>query len=378
MGLFQKLFGGEESLETIIAEARKEIDGNPTGHLPISYRVKLNKLIADETTTLKIWLECVKRADAEGDEIIVGMTHKVTEFLYEGRGDKKYFEEFADDNRNHFVQYDNAYGFAGLTACWCAYGVAYGTEVEDYNGKDDDFDFEMDDWTPDFFASIAVSGGNPFVGGGDAARRREFWKWYLDTIQTLVASPDKPILPLKEIAKAPKSPATKTERTQTTNTESITATLHSIATKAIEVAGIEDSSGQWNKIEIDYFSFRGHGSIMYLQGHDGTKNRIDNLEYIDLVFSSINKPFSEIRKEMYAQNPREGAWFTCRMTIAPDKTFDISFKYDDQDDMSAAPGTIAKNIDNLSYEFKTYPRSKEFTPEWLQKVVKRTKLTYLN
>ncbi len=376
MKLSQKLFEGDNSLETVIAEARKQIDKNPNGHLPLPYRVKLNRLIADETTILKIWLECVKKADAEGDPIIVGMTHKATEFLYAKQGDKKYFTEFADHYRNHFAQYDDAYGFAGLTACWFGYGIAGGVEIEDYNGKDDDFDFEYEEWTPDFFASIAVSGGNLFVGvvdRGDAACRREFWNWYLDTVQTLVASPDKPVLPLKEIVKKQSSPTVTKARQQTKDTVSIVEKLNEIVDVATKLVESQEDSISWSKIVVVNTQYHATSAVVEFYDSSGVLHKVNSVSNYTSIHS-LNMLFVSILKEMHEQEPQSGAWFACQVTIKPDGMFDTAFNYDDKDNLPQWPNP---SIDDFLRAFKEYPRTKEFTPVWLQDIVKRGKLKYM-
>lgn len=73
---------------------------------------------------------------------------------------------------------------------------------------------------------------------------------------------------------------------------------------------------------------------------------------------------------MYNQSPEEGAWLESHMVIYPDKSYKINFIYDDYNQLSKT----ARESDKIKEEFRVYPRSKEFTPQWWQDILgKRAK-----
>jgi len=81
----------------------------------------------------------------------------------------------------------------------------------------------------------------------------------------------------------------------------------------------------------------------------------------------------EVKSEMYEQAKTEGAWFFCRIEVLPDSKYTIHFDYDDKDEMREER---FKLLDNFKYEFTHFPRSKEYTPQWWQDIL-RKKAVYL-
>jgi hypothetical protein len=86
-------------------------------------------------------------------------------------------------------------GLVGLTAKSLCASLAYDAaiKVDDYESEDDNA-FDWQDWNPDFYASMAFSGGNLFAGEGDTGRRREFWNWYPDTVLKIIKNPGKSLI----------------------------------------------------------------------------------------------------------------------------------------------------------------------------------------
>ena len=107
---------------------------------------------------------------------MTGIINKADAFLYQQSSDRKKFEALYNDNTNYFESITGDTGLAGMTALFLCATLGYGTEleIEDYQGEDDNA-FDWQDWTPDFYASMAYSGENPFVGESNVVRRKEFW-----------------------------------------------------------------------------------------------------------------------------------------------------------------------------------------------------------
>jgi hypothetical protein len=368
------LFGKSRSKELQIKKAKQIIEKSPTGHFSLKYRVQLLQQIWKPDIVSKLFFESAKKVSHEGDFAEYELLKTAHAFLYLQQGDKRDFEPMADKYRNYFVSMDGTDGFAGLSAVMLAYHIAYSNGVqsdfEDYNGKDDDNAVDWENWEADFYASMAYSGGNPFVEAGDIDKRKEFWGWYLETAHTLCQMPDKPILALNEVL-VPEDIKT-FERTQTFKTESISEKLNTVANMLIEDLILQEGDIDWEKIEIDACCIRtGIGSKVYFYS-GGNRNQIrDNLRYPEKDFIEF---IDEIKEEMYAQNPKEGAWIMCNISINRDKSYMVKFNHDNLTEFPK--WAWARNPDNMAREFEDCPRSKEFTPEWLRAIVKSKKLKY--
>jgi hypothetical protein len=74
---------------------------------------------------------------------------------------------------------DAAYaGFAAFKALSTAL-FDYELDLEDSKNGPTDGDLEPYDWDASFYASMAYAGCAPWEEASSAARRREFWEWYL-------------------------------------------------------------------------------------------------------------------------------------------------------------------------------------------------------
>ena len=182
------------------------IENNSLGHLPLSDRMMIREQLEDCDLINKTYFECAKKVyplwkeEYPDDNIVYEMLKKAENYLYKKKGTKKDFIELADKHKNSIEVINSNAGAAGLTALYLCYHI--GTDAafdDDYNG-DDDNSFDYEDLLPDFFGSIAFSGGNPFSTShsGDVQKRREYWIWYVSIANTLFENSDNPILPLAQ------------------------------------------------------------------------------------------------------------------------------------------------------------------------------------
>ena len=79
---------------------------------------------------------------------------------------------------------------------------------------------------------------------------------------------------------------------------------------------------------------------------------------------------NDFYEKMYLQNPKEGAWMQCFITVNKDRTYNIQFNYDD----IASVSDIFHRPDWLVGVFEDYPRSKEYTPQWYRDMIGKRKL----
>jgi hypothetical protein len=181
------------------------IENNPLGHLPLSDRIMIREQLEDCNLINKTYFECAKKvyslwkAEYPDNDIVYEILKKAEDYLYKKKGTKKDFIKLADKYKNYIEDISSNAGAAGFTALSLCYHI--GTDAafdEDYNGYEDDNSFYYEDCLPDFFGSVAFSGGNPFSTSnfGNLQKRREYWIWYISIANALLENSDKPILPL--------------------------------------------------------------------------------------------------------------------------------------------------------------------------------------
>lgn len=185
------------------------VEASDNGHLNLSYRVSLLSLISDVNTVNKIFLQCAIKVFPIWEKefpnhSFINSIHSFYSYLYDGVGDKMSFLSLGDEFRDILIErvqnpQKRTAGLVGYTIQSLAYNIAFDAElilgIYDYQGEDDDV-FDWEGWNPDYYASMAYSGGSPFHGTGDIDKRKEFWIWFLDTVFLLSENSEKLILPL--------------------------------------------------------------------------------------------------------------------------------------------------------------------------------------
>lgn len=133
---------------------------------------------------------------------------------------------------------------------------------------------------------------------------------------------------------------------------------------------IEDLYNQYGKINFSKIEFNTICSELsgvisetfYFDDKNNKKTIEDVREWPDERQWAI---MNNIKQDMYKQQPKEGAWLESQMIIFPNKTYKINFIYDEYEKLSK----ISKKPDNIQEEFRKYPRSKDFTPEWWKNIL---------
>jgi len=365
-------------------ELESVIEANPRGHLELKYRVSLMQRINNADITNKIFLECVKyvlpiwQADNSEDTNFEILLQAIQDYLYDGKGSKEHIGKLQDKFRNYFEDVSNTKaGLPGLSIIALSGSIinnaAQILNIEDYEGQDDN-SFDWDVWNPDFCASIAYAGGNPFVDEGDVAKRVHFWAWYLDITDKLTHNSDSPILSIKYRDAAAKETTEGFTRSQTFNTEEIVNKIKRVielCRKDLENSG---ENIQWNKIELTGECLEaGLAMEGYYFDHNGQKNEIALKYYLYDDDDSATEIMDGIKNLMYRQAPNEGAWFAYNISTDKSSDFTIKFNYDSLDNLPE----IWQEPDTFSDEFETYPRSKDFTPKWLESIVVKYKLSFI-
>ena len=355
-----------KSKKVEISELRAVIEQSGNGHLPLSCRVELLQSIGNVEIVNKVFAECCKKVyPLWGNEIEDTLLRKLLcsadEYLYHGKGKADALVEEANRLRNYVEGQsctENMAGWAVISLCYSiADHAAAMLDIDEYEGEDDGA-FEYEVWNTDFFASMAFAGGNPFVDEGDAGKRREFWNWYLDTVETLCRKSDAPLIRIDAPKKKEVEQNTIPQRTQTYQTPAILSKIQEVINNTLEL-NIEQCNAEWDKIVLLGCCM---STGINLEGYK-TKG---NQKYSTKVSLQSHYILDDVKKEMYNQAKVEGAWFYCIIELNPDLTYSIRFVYDDK---SQIPQDHLVDSDDFVAEFKKYPRAKEYTPLWWQEIL---------
>jgi len=349
-----------------ISELRTVIEQSGNGHLPLSCRVELLQSIGNVEIVNKVFAECCKKVyPLWGNEIEDTLLRKLLcsadEYLYHGKGKADALVEEANRLRNYVEGQsctENMAGWAVISLCYSiADHAAAMLDIDEYEGEDDGA-FEYEVWNTDFFASMAFAGGNPFVDEGDAGKRREFWNWYLDTVETLCRKSDAPLIRIDVPKKKEVEQNTIPQRTQTYQTPAILSKIQEVINNTLEL-NIEQCNAEWDKIVLLGCCM---STGINLEGYK-TKG---NQKYSTKVSLQSHYILDDVKKEMYNQAKVEGAWFYCIIELNPDLTYSIQFVYDDK---SQIPQDHLVDSDDFVAEFKKSPRAKDYTPVWWQEIL---------
>lgn len=348
-----------------ISELRTVIEQSGNGHLPLSCRVELLQSIGNVEIVNKVFAECCKKVyPLWGNEVEDTLLRKLLcsadEYLYYGKGKADALVEEANRLRNYVEGQSCTESMAGWAVISLCYSIADHAvamlDIDEYEGEDDDaFDYEV--WNTDFFASMAFAGGNPFVDEGDAGKRREFWNWYLNAVETLCRKSDAPLIRIDAPKEQEKEQNTIPQRTQTYQTPAIQEKIRQVIENSMKVFN-KYCTGNWSKIVVEAHCI---GDVRtkgyFIQGNSTTKMPV-SLAASDLL--------SEIKDDMYKQASNEGSWLICKIEFDTQKKFIIEFNYDNK---SSLPNDVFDNPERLEIEFEDYPRTKEYTPVWWQGIL---------
>ncbi len=353
-----------------VEKLKEIINQNSMGHLPLPYRVDLMKQTGDTRIVQKILCECCKKACScfpkafDAENLLYGVLSEIDSYLYKNKGTAENISHSVEGLRNYAEQsIESPEDMANWAIIALGYAIRYDAAsilaIEDYDGEDDDaFDFES--WNADFICSIACSGSNPFVETGNVEKRKEYWLWYVKMVWEVTQNPNTEYLSL---------PACKVAKPLIDIPARHQPDLVK-ANKGISFDDIRDAillqipiGVKWDFIEVAFVSCT--SSMLNIHSSTGEKIKIGTT-----ATSNLCKDFRLKRKEMYMQYPKEGAWFSLKMVIAPNGSYTLDFNYDNYDEIPA----YFRESDWILSFYSKFPRSKEYTPHWLRKIVGRRKL----
>lgn len=358
-----------------IVKLKAIVNQNSMGHLPLPHRVDLMKQIGSTHVVQKILCECCKKVYPLWEKMFDAETplYKVLsdadDYLYKDKGSAKDLLASVEKWRNYAEQSsDEAEAMAGWAIIALGYAIRYNAasilNIEDYCGEDDNA-FDHEGWNVDFICSIAYSGSNPFIRNtGNAEKRREYWRWYLDMVLAICKNPDMPYTKIKPAPKKPQIQVVIPKRSQSWQTENVSNQLQQLIHTLTEETNRQMT--EWDKIVFNYtLTLASYASIVCYREEEVLPISL-NRSVTDFVYDTL----FDIHKDMYQQAPKEGAWMQCCITIYKGNSYDISFNYDD---VASIPDTL-NDPDWLVGTFEDYPRSKEYTPQWYRDIIGKRKV----
>lgn len=356
-----------------ITKLKKVVNQNSMGHLPLSYRVDLMKQIDNTLVVQKILCECCKKVyllceKMNGEKTpLHNILFDADKYLYKGKGNVESIFGLVEKWRNYAEQsIDSSEDMENWAIIALGYAIRYDAAsilaIEDYYGEDDNaFDFES--WNVDFICSIAYSDSNPFLEIRNIEKRKEYWLWYLDMVLAVYENPDKPYLKIKAPGKIA-LPVIIPERTQTWQVFNTSKQLEQRIDTLIQEVGKQTTN--WDKITIEYTLILGCKLDTFYHRQDANHEICSSRTIRDSIMDTLN----DFHENMYLQNPKEGTWMQCFITVNKDRTYNIQFNYDD----IASVSDIFHRPDWLVGVFEDYPRSKEYTPQWYRDMIGKRKL----
>ena len=358
----------ETSMIQQIEKLKEIINQNSMGHLPLSYRVDLMKQIGNPQTVQKVLCECCKKAcscfpeEFGAENLLYDVLSEMDSYLYKNKGTTESILVSIERLRNYVEQSaDSPEGMAGWAIIALGYAIHYDAAsilaIEDYNGEDDDaFDFES--WNADFICSIACSGSNPFVETGDVEKRKEYWLWYVKMVLEVSQNPNAKYQSLPVCKRA--TPLIDIPvRHQSDNT--IEAQFKDILSYIMDCEPQKFKEG----LEYDILFVSTVVDMFSITSSDGDRITL-NTKNCDKICNTLR----DIRKRMYQKDPKQGAWFQVEIFLKNKEQYTFNFNYDNLEQLPP----FFQEPDWLLGMFKKFPRSKEYTPLWLRKIVGRRKL----
>lgn len=182
-----------------MSEFLRRIDG--AGELPLAARRMLWQEIDDRlsdrarlaTFEVSLGVACARRAwpvweakfredsypldVAHNAEVIFGSRQGSIEELRRGIGKvKTYLDSKLVLGEDYFPAV--CAGFSAWAVARDVVSLRCGSSVDAWSGNSE-LEITPEDWSPCFFASLAIAGGAVWDGQGDPDVRREFWAWFL-------------------------------------------------------------------------------------------------------------------------------------------------------------------------------------------------------
>lgn len=364
-----------EAISSLISKGLNEINHSDKGHLSLSTRRAILQAINDPLAIGRISILCALKVYPiwneffKDDTEIIGLIKNTEKFLL-GQTDKNELLSNADHLdvfANNYMEDNITASFAAKVAVQAAYDVGSDADmvISDYDSDEEIED--PDEWDTAFLASLVYNGGIVDWDSIDDGRNKEFWNWYLT--ECLSTAFDKKQMLTNDykierpIYKTPEQPRTQIH--EYVNNDKVISLFSQLEKIFIEI--LSDIKGDTLIFDAYRVDTCNYAKVSYYK--DGL--RLD-LELDICVLLYINEFIRNIKDEMYETQKDEGGFYELKMTINKNGDFIKEFNYDVRVD------ALQKKIYDFEFvnDFKAYPRTKKFIPDWLADILKRKRINF--
>lgn len=364
-----------EAISSLISKGLNEVNHSDKGHLSLPTRRAILQVINDPLVIGRISILCALKVYPIWNEFfgndteIIGLIKKTEKYLLGQTGKKDLLKDadhlnvFADN----YMEDNITSAFAAKVAVHAAYDAASGADmvISDYDSEEEIED--PDEWDTAFLASLVYNGGIVALDSVDDRRNKEFWNWYLTECSSTALDKDKMLTNDYKIERpiynASEQPRTQThEYVNNDKVMSLFNQLENIFTKILSYA-------KWDVFIFDAYRVAkvSYDEVSYCK--DGVIHDC-NLSVTVLMY--IDNFIWDIKKEMYESKKEEGGFYELKMTVNKNGDFVKEFNYDVRVEV------LQKAFDDYDFmdDFKIYPRTKKFIPDWLADILKRKRISF--
>lgn len=359
---------GKERIAGRISRLRNELRESASGHLPMAERLELLYHLGDCRIVQKIMCECCKKVyplwvkHVALSPELTHLLYDINEWAYRGTGDAEALKRQASHLQNyvHYLMSERKHTMSGCAVITLGYcltekaGYVLRQDEDEYDENEDDFDLDPETWLPDYEAELGYTDSDDYESPSSATLRREFWEWYLDTVQTLYDCPDREILPPPVLPELPEKVETFHRRQPEVKSNIVYGNLLQIRKR---VLGYLPKELAWTKVEVNFIDLSGIYLRIFVHVGDEVKTVSGRG-----ISEEICKLTGEIKETMYRLAPEEGAWIQLIVTLTPDSEPQAEYNYDNPAMLDDFP----YNPEDFAVVFEEYPRSRLFTPAWWQ------------
>lgn len=364
-----------ETITSLISKGLDEVNHSDKGHLSLSTRRAILQAINKPCVIGRISILCALKVYPiwneffKNDTEIIGLIKKTEKYLLGQTGkkdllkDADHLDVFADN----YMADDITAAFAAKVAVHAAYDAGSGTDrvISDYDSEEE---IEApDEWDTAFLASLVYNGGIVDLDSVDDRRNKEFWNWYLTECLSTALDKDKMLTNDYKIERSIYN-ASEQPRTQTheyVNNDKVISLFNQLEKIFTEI--LSDTKGDTLIFDAYRVDKCNYAKVSYYK--DGLRH---DLELGICVLLYINEFISNIKNEMYEDKKDEGGFYELKMTVNKNGDFVKEFNYDVRVD------ALQKKFCDIEFvnDFKTYPRTKKFIPDWLADILKRKRISF--
>ena len=355
-------------LNDIIEEGRRLVKENSNHHLPLSFRNNLLKKINDERVIGRISILCALKVYSlwnsfiPNDVDILILLHKAEKYLYDQK-DENILLAMASRMQTYVTNRNDEEHFSAIYAGYSAVNAAYEVTGKDINEMNlDDFEVDSYDWDSAFYACLAYNGDVSSLEKIKPLRTKEFWEWYLNEGIKKALTKEQLVF-LKESKKEQDTEFIRLSKGKVLNNQIITEKFNIIQELLLKSMPTHD----WNEIYLTAYvvNYTQMSIIHYYNGVE--KVKIDPIYDIRHKISNLTV---SIKNDVYKLAGGEGTFYSLQLIIKKSEDKKIRFIYDIRDE------ELKKFVDDSDFveDFLKYPRKKEYTPDWLQKILKKEKV----